>query len=80
MTRTCDLRIRNPLNENDNASEIKDLEQTEKTAYTPAYKDCSDDSIPSELVEIIEAWNELPQHVKQTIRTLVSVTSKEKNQ
>jgi hypothetical protein len=35
---------------------------------------------PAELAEIIEVWSDLPEHIKKTICTLVSVTRKEKSQ
>ena len=78
--RTSDQWIMSPLDKNDKPQKSKDLEQGGNSAYTPAYKDNPNDSLPSELIEIIEAWNELPEHVKKTICTLVSVTSKEKSQ
>ena len=35
------------------------------------------DSLPPELIEIVKAWDNLPDHIKQTIETLVgSVTIK----
>lgn len=32
--------------------------------------------ISPELAEIIEVWPELPEHIKQTIRTLITITAK----
>ncbi|MBW8014652.1 MAG: hypothetical protein FVQ82_00565 [Planctomycetes bacterium] len=60
----------------------KDLEQGAIDAYKPAYKDCkieenSTTALPSELIEIINSWDKLPEHIKQTIQTLVgSVTAR----
>jgi hypothetical protein len=34
----------------------------------------------SDLAKIIEVWDELPEHIKITIRTLVSVTDKQKRE
>ncbi len=81
-TRTCDLRIRNPLPENDNDSESKDLENTETGAYKPAYKENPKmaeneaDSIPSDLAQIVSVWPGLPEHIKAAIKALVKTNSK----
>jgi len=81
MTRTWDLRIRNPLTQNDNPSDNNDLAEDENTAYKPAYKkdkisnDNHADEIPSELAEIVKAWPTLPDHIKQTMLDLVRAVS-----
>ena len=46
------------------------------SAKTPKISNQTD----SDLVKIIEVWCELPEHIKQTIRTIVAVTNKEKSQ
>jgi len=33
-----------------------------------------------DLAELVTVWPGLPEHIKQTIRTLVAVTTKEKSQ
>ncbi len=69
-----------PQTETHKDSNNNDLEQGANSAYTPAYKDCFiDENIPVELAEIIAVWPELPEHIKQTIETLVgSVTDTSK--
>ena len=70
------------MHETDNSNESKDLQQNESGAYKPAYKDNSKtlenqvDSLPSDLTEIITVWADLPEHIKATIKTLVSVAVK----
>jgi len=32
--------------------------------------------MPPELAEIVTVWPGLPEHIKQTIRTLVTITTK----
>jgi hypothetical protein len=68
------------LTENANHSKDKDLEQASNTAYKPAYKDGKIEGnppapLPSELIEIINSWDMLPDHIKQTIQTLVGSVS-----
>ena len=71
-----------PLPENDNCNENNDLQQNESGAYKPAYKENSKtpenqvDSLPPDLTEIITVWADLPEHIRQTIKTLVSVAVK----
>ena len=36
--------------------------------------------LPPDLAELVTVWSELPEHIKQTIRTIVAVTVKEKRQ
>jgi len=38
----------------------------------PVHVDTSSGNISSELAEIVEVWPELPEHIRQTIKTLVS--------
>ena len=40
--------------------------QTQENSPTP---------LPTELIEIIKSWDELPDHIKQTIQTLVGSVS-----
>ena len=75
--RTCDLRIRNPLRENDNSSDNKDLQSAAITAYKPAYKENAKTGqndpveLPSDLTEIVRLWPELPEHIKAAIKALI---------
>jgi hypothetical protein len=42
-----------------------------------------DTPLPPELIEIVNSWENLPEHIKQTIRTLMSsvtVTSEDNKQ
>ncbi len=53
----------------------KDLRVLKNTAYKPAYKEDQiiiADDIPSELLNIISKWEILPDHIKQTSKTLVN--------
>ena len=53
--------------------------ETERV-QNPVHVDTSSEDTSSELTEIIEAWSELPEHIKQTIMTLlgsVAVISEE---
>jgi len=87
-TRTCDLRIRNPLSENDNNKENKDLQRTETSAYKPAYKENSKTAekqgkidtseLPDHLAEIVAVWPELPEHIKAAIKALTQTHKTEK--
>ena len=58
-------------------SKDKDLAELDNTAYKPAYKDHSKGTseqgnpYPMELQELINQWDELPEHVRQTIKMLV---------
>ncbi|MFX0200979.1 MAG: hypothetical protein ACFFCW_33080, partial [Candidatus Hodarchaeota archaeon] len=78
-TRTCDLRIRNPLPENSKSCKIKDLQNTQTSAYKPAYKkiqktvDCQPLDLPADLTEIVTVWPELPEHIKAAIKALVHI-------
>jgi len=84
--RTCDLRIRNPLRENDNSSDNKDLQSAAITAYKPAYKDNpkiesnqdknDTQNLPPDLAEIVAIWLELPGHIKAAIKALVQTYNK----
>ncbi|MCK4628345.1 MAG: hypothetical protein KAT56_05040, partial [Sedimentisphaerales bacterium] len=75
-----DLRIRNPLTQNDNDCENKDLQQSKTGAYKPAYKQIQKntpnqtETLPSELAEIVSAWPKLPGHIKQSILALVKTS------
>ena len=52
-----------------------DLRNLKNTAYKPAYKKhlkIIDEDVPSEVLNIISKWEILPEHIKQTIKTLVN--------
>ena len=76
-TRTLNLRIDSPMKQCSKGSKDKDLAESDNTAYKPAYKDHSKGTskqgnlCPTELQEIINCWDELPEHVRQTIQMLV---------
>ena len=80
--RTHDPLIKSHRSENDKASNDKSLEKQQLPTVAPAYKHCiteenSSTPLPSELIEIVNSWPDLPEHIKQTIKTLVgSVTVK----
>ena len=66
-----------PLPKNSKGLENKDLQQQQSGAYTPAYKENPKTAqnqlkdLPAELAEIVTAWPNLPEHIKQTIITLL---------
>ena len=76
-TRTCDLRIRNPLPENSKSCNVRDLQNTKPSAYKPAYKKIQKTvdgqllDLPADLTEIVAVWPELPEHIKAAIKALV---------
>jgi len=78
--RTSDQWIMSPPRGKGNHNQDKNLQQNQKGAYKPAYKNNIDDSMPSELVDIIEVWADLPEHIKATIKTLVSVAVKKNDE
>lgn len=69
------------MNENDSCRESKDLEQPQTTAYKPAYKQNpkigknEPVELPSDLAEIVTVWPELPEHIKQTIKTIIETAT-----
>ncbi len=72
-----------PIRQDSQAKENKELTDTEKPCLQTSLQRAESEqnsnfNPPADLEEIIEAWNDLPEHVKQTIRTLVTVTAKEK--
>jgi hypothetical protein len=87
-TRTSDLRIRNPLDENDKPLNINDLTIQESGAYKPAYKnnpkigsnqDKNDTrNLPTDLAEIVAVWPELSEHIKAAIKALIQIHKAEK--
>ena len=84
--RTCDLRIRNPLNQNDKLLKSKELQTQGSGAYKPAYKDNpkidsnqdknDTQNLPPDLAEIVALWLELPGHIKAAIKALVQTYNK----
>lgn len=72
-----------PIDKTTQVQESKGLTVTGKASLQTSLQTESEnsqkptDSLPSELATIIAAWPELPDHIKQTIETLVgSVTIK----
>ena len=84
--RTHDPLIKSPQNDNDKHNQDKNLQQNQKGAYKPAYKpsqmaaENTATPLPSELAEIASVWSGLPEHIRQTIKTLVSVTVQKDNE
>ena len=78
--RTHDPLIKSQRSENDNTRNNKDLDKPQLSTVASAYKhplteENSSTPLPSELIEIVNKWDSLPDHIKQTIKTLVgSVT------
>ncbi len=80
-TRTRNLRIDSPMDENHNSRDSKDLHRNEKGAYKPAYKNISEiaenktqidiQKLPTELADIVTIWHKLPEHIKAAIKALV---------
>jgi len=63
------------------SSNDRDLTETDNTAYKPAYKKDSENphqgnSSSPELQAIINQWDDLPEHVKDTIKMLVDTAGK----
>lgn len=87
-TRTRNLRIDSPMDENHNSRDSKDLHRSGKGAYKPAYKNISEitenktqldaKNLPEELAEIVTVWHKLPEHIKAAIKALVQTHSTEK--
>jgi len=78
-------RIKYPIPKNCKSCDIKDLQDTQKGAYKPAYKKFQEtvgnqpQDIPIELAEIVAVWPELPAHIKAAIKALVQIHIKEKD-
>ncbi len=74
------LRIDRPNVENDKHLNSKGLQQNEKDAYKPAYKDnrntlsLDGTPLPNELSEIILCWSELPDKIKQAVYEIVKAS------
>jgi len=62
---------------------IKDLRDSQKGAYKPAYKKFQKtaenqlQNMPTELAEIVAVWPELPEYIKVAIKALVQTHIKE---
>ena len=68
--RTCDLRIRSPLSENDKSIDNNEKQQSEKSVYTPVY------TTDADLQFLVDSWKHLPNEVQQTILQIVKVIQK----
>ena len=70
-------RIKYPIPKNCKSSDTKDLQDTQKGAYKPAYKKFQETTgnqpqdLPIELAEIVAVWPELPAPIKAAIKALV---------
>jgi len=78
-------RIKYPIPKNCKSHNIKDLQDTQKGAYKPAYKKFQETAgnqpqdLPTELAEIVAIWPELPAHIKAAIKALVQIHIEEKD-
>ena len=74
-------RVYSPFPKNNKHSNSKDLQQDESGAYKPAYKQNPKTGgnepveLPSDLAEIVAVWPDLPEHIKQTIKTIIETTT-----
>jgi len=65
------------LQQNDKTLNNKDLQHVESGSYKPAYKQNPKTGqnepveLPPELAEIVEAWPELPEPIKNAILSMV---------
>ena len=71
-----------PITENAQHAENKQLTDTNESCLHTSLQTASESdltstqNIPCELDKVIKAWTALPDHVKQTILTLVDVSKK----
>ena len=76
-------RIQCTLLKNAKSLNIKDLQDTKKGAYKPAYKKFQKTAenqlldVPAEVAEIVALWPELPEYIKAAIKALVQTYTKE---
>ena len=70
-------RFSRPLHEESNSFDDSDLSEAQSSAYKPAYKEnqkqgeIDTSQLPSDLAEILKAWNELPSDIKTAIVAIV---------
>lgn len=68
-TRTSDPRLMNPLPNPSNMLTDRHFGKVAEAGYTPGYTGISNSD--PDLLRLIKVWSLLPEHLRQTIRTLL---------